>query len=268
MQRLLKSVIFGMLLSLLLSGCGAHQPIPLSAVEEYHLYKNAYDQKKYREAVEGFERFVRIHSGSEFAEAAQFYLAEAHYYQRDYILASTEYRYYLNRYATSPHAEEALFKLAMCYYHQSPKSQLDQTATEVAIRELSRFITKYPNSPYAEEAEQHRKECRNKLAKKTYDNGYIYARSLKAYDAAILYYQQVLDLYSDTDWVDNAQWGIAEAYRKSERWEDARQAYTELVQMEGVEPKLKERAQAYILEMEQHIPDHTVTGINSNATTY
>lgn len=234
-------------------GCAAKQQESLTASEDFHINKAKYDQGKYRKASEGFERFIRVHSGSKFAEKAQFYLADSYYHDRNYLLASTEFRYYIQRFGGGEFAEEAQYKLAMCYFEQSPKSYLDQEMTEIAIREASRFMSKYSESKWYPEMAVIYDECQNKLAKKTYDNGYIYYRSMKHYKAARIYYQEVLDMYRGTEWVDDAQFGIGETYRAEKKWEDALQAYQKVLDFTETDSELAKKATERIDDMNEKI---------------
>jgi outer membrane protein assembly factor BamD len=100
----------------------------------------------------------------------------------------------------------AQYKLAECYYELSPRAPLDQKYTMKAIREYQYFIEENPGHEMKDDAEKKIMELRNKLAKKEYGNAETY-RKMREFESAIIYYDQVLDHYYDTEWADEALFG-------------------------------------------------------------
>lgn len=101
--------------------------------------------------------------------------------------------------------------IAYAHYKDSPKPELDQANTSKSIQELKDFLDEYPDSQHAPEAQKVLLEARSKLAQKLYRNGRLYYK-LKQYDAALIYLQEVLDQYSDTEYAAQASFLIAESY--------------------------------------------------------
>lgn len=107
--------------------------------------------------------------------------------------------------------EEVEFNRALSYYQQSPRYRLDQAPTLRAIELFQLFNNSYPNSAFIEESAQKIDQLRNKLARKTYESGQFYLRTLR-YKAATIYFDQTIDSYPETRWAESALLKIIETY--------------------------------------------------------
>lgn len=94
-----------------------------------------------------------------------------------YVLALNEYREFLAYYPTHERVDYAQFKLGMTYFRQMHGPDRDQTETKEAIRELTIFVERYPNSKLIEEGRQRLREARDRLSTYEYNVGYHYYRS-------------------------------------------------------------------------------------------
>lgn len=169
----------------------------------YSIAKSNYDKKDYQQAIQDFSYIKVRFSGSKVVDKAQYYLAMSHYKREEYILAAYEFDYLLKNYPTSEFSEQARYDMAMCYYNLSPTYDLDQTYTRYAITSFQLFLELYPNSSKAAEAEAKIFALRNKLAQKTFMSAEVY-KKMDDYKAAIIYYDQVLKEYFETDFADDA----------------------------------------------------------------
>lgn len=169
----------------------------------YSIAKRNYDKKDYQQAIQDFSYIKVRFSGSKVVDKAQYYLAMSHYKREEYILAAYEFDYLLKNYPTSEFSEQGRYDLAMCYYKLSPVYDLDQTYTRYAITSFQLFLELYPNSKLAPDAEAKVDALRNKLAQKTFMSAEVY-KKMDDYKAAILYYDQVLTEYFDSDFADDA----------------------------------------------------------------
>ena len=80
-----------------------------------------------------------------------------------------EYENFIKTYPKSQRVQEATFKAAMSYYFQSPKFSLDQDDTNTAVEKLQIFLNLYPDSEYAERANQMIAELQEKIEKKNFE---------------------------------------------------------------------------------------------------
>ena len=170
-----------------------------------------YEKEMYSDAAYGFDLVTRMGRGTTYAKEAQFLLAESYFKNKQYLLAASEYERYISYYPQDQRRQEVEFNRALSYYQQSPRYRLDQGPTMRAIELFQLFNNNYPNSPFINESAQKIDELRNKLARKTYESGQFYLRTLR-YKAATIYFDQTIDLYPETRWAESALLKIIETY--------------------------------------------------------
>jgi len=171
--------------------------------EAFRVAKKNYDKADYLQAIDDFSYIKVKFSGTKIIDKSQYYLAMCYYKRKEYILSAYEFDYMSKNYPTSELISSARYQLAMCYYNLSPAYNLDQTYTYYAIGGLLDFLELYPKDPNVTDAENKIKELRNKLALKDYKTGQLYY-DLENYRSAIVYYDNVLDIYFDSDYADDA----------------------------------------------------------------
>lgn len=245
---LVYSVITAFLLGLLY-GCGGKSVRPvLPLQEQFVLAKKYYDQKKYRQSVEEFQKLIFNYPGATVVDTAIYYLSDSYYKQKDYATAAGEFKKIVTNYPASSWLDEAAFMVALCDMKQSAPAELDQQFTLLALDEFNEFAEAFPDSPLAPEAREKILELRNKLAKKTYKNGYLYLRT-KQYPAALLYFKEVLDNYPDTVWAKEALYQIAETNRLQNKIPEALEVYKRFVELYPKD-KLAAKCKEKISELE------------------
>jgi outer membrane protein assembly factor BamD len=117
--------------------------------------------------------------------------------RKEYILAAYQFSKLIKGMPSSEFLADAQFMLAECYYKLSPDYTLDQKYTKKAIEEFQVFIDFFPLNKKVAEAETDIKELNDKLARKEFDSARIYTK-LEYYNAAIKYYDNVMEVYHDT----------------------------------------------------------------------
>lgn len=118
---------------------------PLKAYEEsYNLFK----EKRYKEARDGFNRFIRDFSKSDLADNAQFWIGETYYAEKDFEGAILAYEMVIKNYPQSEKLPGAMLKQGMAFL------ELGDRKTAKAIFE--RLIEKFPDSKEAEMAKKKR----------------------------------------------------------------------------------------------------------------
>jgi outer membrane protein assembly factor BamD len=108
------------------------------------------------------------------------------------VLAINEYREFLSYYPTHNRADYAQYKLGMSYYYQMHGPDRDQSETDEAIVELTRFVEQHPNSPLIDEGRKRLREARDRKSDADYRVGYFYLRTQKFPPAAIDRFQSIL----------------------------------------------------------------------------
>lgn len=218
-------LLFFIMLIAILASCGRNRiKTTLTADERMKIAEKMFKDGDYLDAKTEFKIITLNFPGSTVSDRAQFYLGECHYNLKEYILASAEYQKLTRIFPNSEYVDDARYKIAMSNYQLSPKYSLDQTNTQKAIEEFQRFLEDYPNSDLVPEANKYMTKCREKLARKDYENAESY-RKRRLYTAAIKYYDHVLDNYYDTKYAEKALFGKAEAYQKAGNMDEAAKYY-------------------------------------------
>lgn len=224
----LSAVILSILILLLFS-CGSQniKPIP-DAEDQFQIAKREYQKKDWSDAVMEFQKLIFNYPGFVNADSAQFLLAMSYYNDKEYSLAAGEFNKLVFSFPTSPLTDDAMFYAAVCALKQSPGPHLDQRYTHLAIERFEAFLEEYPESELVPEVEKKLSEAKSKLAKKAYKNGELYVK-MKNYDAALIYLNEVSDLYGDTPWAPQAFFLIGEIYLKQKKIDQAKKLFQEFI---------------------------------------
>ena len=164
------------------------------------------EKKNYENAIKDFQTVVDTGT-SAIVDHAQFMLGETHYRNEDYLTAAFEYTRVYMDFPSSNFAADAWYKKAMCYFMESPRANLDQENTLLAIDEFNRFIDNFPRHDLVEDARKKIIELEEKLSYKEYRNGEQYRR-MKEYDSALIYYESVIEGFPKTVWADYCRYSM------------------------------------------------------------
>ncbi len=211
------------------TACGGNKLRANITTEERLAYAmQLFEKHDYLDARTQFRIITLNAPGSAIVDQAQFHLAECHFHIGEFIVAAAEYEKVLRLYARSEYLDDAQYKIALCYYELSPKADLDQKYTSQAVEEFQKFLEDYPESELKDEASQKLQELRHKLAKKEYSSADLYRR-LSYFDAALVYYDEVLNRYYDTVFAEPALYFKAEILCKLLRYSGAKEALYQLM---------------------------------------
>ena len=183
----------------ILVSCSNYQKL-LKSSDNDMKYEKAigfYEAKDYYRALQLFDQLNPFFKGTDKAERIAYYYAYCYYNQDDYMMGNYYFKRFASGYPNSPYAEECAYMAAYCNYQQSPRSNLDQTNTYGAIKELQLFINKYPKSDKVARANELMDELRAKLEKKDYDIGILYYK-MDDYKASIRIFKNLVKEYPDS----------------------------------------------------------------------
>ncbi len=150
---------------------------PYSGLATKAILMGAYSQylrNGYDQAVAAAERFITLHPG-----------------HRD-----AAYAYYL---------------VALCHYEQIMDVKRDQSTTEKALGSLEEVTRRFPDTPYARDAEAKAVLARDLLAGKEMEVGRYYLKK-RAYVASINRFKNVIVKYQTTSQAPEALYRLTEAY--------------------------------------------------------
>lgn len=221
-SRPFRRAALALLVAAALPGCALFRtPPPLTVESAYAQGMEAYAAGRYRRAAELLGQFVPNATGDPRLKEALMALGRAHLETGDYVSATSQFLRVATEFARDPEAAEARFGLCDAYHRLSPRPQLDPEYTHAAITYCESFASIYPGTPQAAQAQQWVAEMRGKLAEKAYQNGFFYFRR-GLYDAAVVYFNNVVTQFPETRWPPAALARLVEAYgRMGYREEEA-----------------------------------------------
>jgi len=142
----------------------------------------------FRQLVDSYPQ--SIHRGDAKLGIGDTYLGEGT--TESYVLAINEFKEFLSFYPTHRRAFYAQFKLGMSHFYQMRSAMRDQTETIEAIRELTVFVERFPNSELIEEGRLRLREARDRLGEHELGVGVHYHR-MRFYPATIERLKPLLD---------------------------------------------------------------------------
>lgn len=201
-----KIALILLLLSLVYAGCSSSSETTFMNPDDHlKIAMEYFNKKSYDSAINEFQTILLQYPGSAVIDDAQFYLAQSRFLRKEYIIAASEFSRLIRNMTASEYVPEAQFMLAECYYQLSPSVSLDQRFTKKAKEEFQAFIDFFPTHPKADEAGRKIVEMNEKLANKEYNDAIIYTK-LEYYDAAIIYFDQVIETFHDTKFAPMASY--------------------------------------------------------------
>jgi outer membrane protein assembly factor BamD len=201
---------------------------PLSEVAPEDLWAQGieyFNQERWNDAIRYFDQFILVGGADPRVHQARFYAAEAHFNRREYLTAAGRFSALAGDLGRMDMAARSRFMACRSYEELSPRPQLDQEYTRAAIDHCQALIDFFPDSDYTEDATRIVDEAWNRLAAKAFQGGDWYQRR-RAYDSALIYFQDVVRLYPRTSYAPRALMrmiDIYEALEYSEELEETRQ---------------------------------------------
>ncbi len=218
-------------------GCaGSSTRVPVGTLEpDKFLFEHgttALNDKKWFSAREFFRTLVDTYPQSTFRADAKLGIGDSYLGEgggEGFVLAENEYREFLNFYPTHRRADYAHFKLAMTHFYQMHGAERDQSKTRDAIKELTAFLERFPNSELRPEAQKQLRIAKDRLSESEYRVGYFYFRTQKWYPGAIERFIAVLRIDPEYTGRDAVYYYLAESLMKVERPAEALPYYDKLI---------------------------------------
>lgn len=216
-----RQMILAMLSVMIVCACGGNKLRANMTTEERLAHaEKLFADGDYLEAQTQLRIIILNAPGSAVVDRAQFLLAECHFKVKEYLLAAAEYEKLVRLYTRSEYLDDAQFKVGLSYYELSPKSDLDQKYTLMAINEFQKFLEDYPTSSLVSEVTPKLDAAREKLAKKEYNTATLYRR-MSYNESAVISYDAVLSTYYDTRFAEQSYYYKAECLIKMQKLTEA-----------------------------------------------
>ncbi len=148
-----------------------------------------------------------------YADLAKFKAGLSYKDIQDYNGAILMFKDLIDRYPNSSVIDKARFQLAECSKLLAVKPAYDQTPTNLARKEFEDFLEKHPDSVMAPSAKQIVDKLKSSEAENAYETGKFY-EARRAPASAIIYYKDIVQNYSETEWAKKAQERLNELEKK------------------------------------------------------
>jgi outer membrane protein assembly factor BamD len=203
------------LLATVLVSCASRGPA-LDRMDADALFARGMEQlaaRKWSDAADAFRRLTLVYPNDVNAQEARFRLGESYQGRREWVTAALEFNRLASDHPASPWAERARYQACLSYYELSPRPQLDQEYTAVAIEHCRALALHYPNGEFTPRAREIIDELTSRLAEKEYLAAEHYFNR-RAMDSAIIYYQVITTEYPTTVWAPRALLRMYQAYER------------------------------------------------------
>lgn len=263
----MKKVFFFLLVALSFTSCSEYQKAlnKDDVTQKYYMGEKMYEQGKYNKAIRLFEQIAPGYRGKPQAEKMFYMYAKSSYEMNQFGMAAHLFERFIGGYPNSEKIEEAWFLVGKSYANLSPRYSKDQIDTYKAIEKLQEFINRFPESEYAESANQIIISLNQTIEKKYFEIAKQYntiAGYTRDYNAAIVALDNFLIDYPGTIYTEDALYYKFDSLyhlavnsissRKKERLEQAKSAYDALVRFEA-ESKYKDQINKMIEEINQEL---------------
>jgi outer membrane protein assembly factor BamD len=199
-----------------------------SPYKQFQQGMNYFQKGDYLKAQKELQKVIYGYPGQTFIDTAQYYLALSYFNISSYPEAIGEFRKLLQTFPTSALADDSQYYVALSYFKQSPPYYKDQTDSYSAVDEFGVFLDRYPDSPLVGDARGKLDLLYDKLAQKLFKSGELYLK-LNDYDPALIYFGQVRDNYSNTQWAAFAVFYSGVALMNQKKTADALETFQNFV---------------------------------------
>lgn len=156
----------------------------------------AFNDERYRQAVEAFEKLKEWYPFSEYATLAELKLGDAYYHQKAYEEAIFAYEQFESLHPKNEAVPYVIYQIGRCYFDRLQSPDRDQTMAKEAVQVFERLIRAHPDSTFAQKAESHIRVCQRNLAEHEFYVGLFYYKS-EHYKAAMERFKTVVKSYPD-----------------------------------------------------------------------
>lgn len=227
LRRLLPVLLVPLLLGA--GACGAPSPpdqLEPQARLDWAVQK--FEAGEWGAARNGLRDFLLNNPLHPMADSAQYLLGKALYENERYVEAAEAFnRLVVNR-PTSAFGDDAQLGVCRSHWALSPELALDQEHTRRAEEECSRLLEFYSPTPLEDEAREIRRQAREKLAAKRFRIARWYFDH-DAYESANIYLEEILSEYPEAPVVPEVLATLFRSYRELGFDTEARQVRQRLL---------------------------------------
>lgn len=234
--RLLAAAPLAAMLALTVVACGGGMRRPPAGTPDpdkflFEQGTENLDKRRWLVAREFFRELIDTYPQSRYRADAKLGIGDTYLGEgsaESYVLALNEFREFLAYYPTHERVDYAQYKLGMTHFYQMQSADRDQTETREAIRELTLFVERNPQSALLEEGKARLREARDRLSRYEYNVGYHYYRS-KWYPGAVDRFRVLLERDPEFTNRDAVYFYLGECFMRVGRPAEALPYYDRLV---------------------------------------
>ena len=164
---------------------------------------DAYENGKYDDAIEKFQKLKDYYPFSKYAILAELKIADSHYKREEYGEAIFAYENFEQLHPRNEAIPYVIYQIGRCYYDQIDTPDRDQTSAQKALETFDRLMQQFPQDKYAVRASEHIDKCQKSLAGHAYVVGVFYYRT-KHYKAALHRFMTIISEYPDVGYHQKA----------------------------------------------------------------
>jgi outer membrane protein assembly factor BamD len=221
-----------LIVSFLIIGCAGKTKIQSAPQDPAVLYTEGmvlFNTGKYKAAIEIFTRLKDYFPSDElYAPKADIRIADCYFFRKEYPEAITRFMEFKKQHPFHPDIPYVEYQVGLCYYRQVLSEDRDQKATVKALTAFQNVVANYPDTVFAQKAQEKIIFCRRRLAENELYIARFYLRKGK-YTAAEKRASSALAKYPTSGVDDKALYYLALALHKQEKDPEALTPLTLLV---------------------------------------
>lgn len=209
---------------------------PSSGTDAAELYDRGLKQMRrgyYTKALESFTRVRNYHRDDPLSVKAQLAIADLYFKKHDFDQARFAYEEFATYHPRHENLDYVTYRIGLSIWKRAPRlAGRDLSANKGAVNVWTGFRARFPESPWADEAEEKLAKERGRLAHKELYIARFYERR-RAWGAVRGRSEYLLLRYPDTPWADEALLSLGTALHAWGRVDEARQVRERLAETDS-----------------------------------
>jgi outer membrane protein assembly factor BamD len=160
-------------------------------------------------AIEIYKHIVKNAPFGSYGDQAQFNIGEIYKSQGEFEEAQKAFQAVVDEYPSSELVGRARYQIAFCSLEASKRAQYDERSAQRAIEEFQGFKENFPSDQQVTQADESIRQLRNKKAQTSFETAKFYEK-INRLSSAKVYYQEVMNQYSDTPFAAPAKKKVEE----------------------------------------------------------
>lgn len=155
-----------------------------------------YNDGDYKDSIKSFEKLKDYYPFSKYVILAELKIADAYYKIKNYEDAVTAYESFENLHPRNEAIPYVIYQTGLCYFDQIDTIDRSQIPAKKALEIFRRLQKQFPESPYANRAQDNITKCLKSLTGHEFYVAFFYFKA-KHYKAALSRFKSVLTHYPD-----------------------------------------------------------------------